>query len=96
VKLIRLPEFTEWLNQQTIKAQAQIEARLSRIRDYGHFGTAKDLGFGLAELKWENGRRVYFALTYDTNGKAIILILGGNKNGQTKDIAQARKILAQY
>jgi len=73
-----------------------IEDRLSRIRDYGHFGTAKNLGDGIAELKWANGRRVYFATSFDTDGQLVIIILGGNKNGQSKDIAKAKKILSKY
>jgi len=96
MKLIRLSEFTEWLVKETPKSRAQIEDRLSRICDFGCFGKARDLGEGLAELKWENGRRVYFAMTLDPSGRVVILILGGNKNGQSKDIRQARKILASY
>ncbi len=93
---MRLSEFTDWLEQETPKSRIQIEDRLSRIRDFGHFGKARDLGGNLAELKWENGRRVYFAMTLDSDGRVVILILGGNKNGQSKDIRQARKILANY
>jgi putative addiction module killer protein len=95
MELIRLVEFTQWLEQQTPRSRIQIEDRLSRIRDFGHFGKARDLGGKLAELKWENGRRVYFAMTLDSEGRIVILILGGNKNGQSKDINQARKILAR-
>ena len=40
--------------------------------------------------KWGIGRRVYYALIPEKN---IILLLGGNKNGQDKDIAKAKKIL---
>ena len=96
MKLVPLPEFTKWLSNETLKSRAQIEARLARIRDFGHFGTAKDLGNGLSELKWENGRRVYFAVSIDIDGRFVVLILGGNKNGQSKDITQARKILSKY
>ena len=96
MKLVRLSAFIEWFERETPKSRIQIEDRLSRIRDFGHFGKARDLGDSLAELKWENGRRVYFALTLDSDDRVVILILGGNKNGQSKDIRQARKILARY
>ena len=52
MKLVLLPEFSAWLSHETMKSRAQIEDRLSRIRDYGHYGDAKSLGDGLAELKW--------------------------------------------
>lgn len=95
VKLVLLPSFSDWLSKETPKSRAQIEDRLSRIRDFGHFGDAKNLGDGLAELKWGNGRRVYFATSIDHEGRIIVLILGGNKNGQDKDIEKAKKILSK-
>lgn len=73
MKLVRLSKFKKWLERETAKSRVQIEDRLSRIRDFGHF-----------------------AVTLDDDGRVVILILGGNKNGQSKDIRQARKILAKY
>lgn len=46
-------EYIDWFNKQTIKEQAQIQARIARIRTDGHFGIAKKLAESLAELKWE-------------------------------------------
>jgi len=82
-------------NKQTIKEQAQIQARIARIRTDGHFGIAKKLAESLAELKWGNGRRIYFTLTKDNDedGNIIILLIGGNKNTQDKDIRKAKSIL---
>lgn len=96
MRLRRLPEFAIWLEDQTPKEQLQIEERLKRIRDHAYFGDSRDLGNGLAELKWKNGRRVYFSMTRDAEGQIVILILGGNKNGQSKDIRAARRLLAEY
>jgi len=96
VKLLRVPEFSEWLDAESSKSQAQIDARLRKIEESNYFGDSRDLGDGLAELKWKNGRRVYFAMSRDINDRIVILILGGNKNGQEKDIRTARKILATY
>lgn len=45
------------------------------------------------ELKWENGRRVYYSYVLESK---ILLLLGGNKNGQDYDIKQAKKILKEY
>ena len=95
MNLIRLPEFTTWLAGERPKDCAQVEARLLKITEESYFGDAKDLGEGLAELRWKNGRRVYFSKGKDEHGQTVILILGGNKNGQSKDITRSRKILSQ-
>lgn len=86
-------EYIDWFNKQTIKEQAQIQARIARIRTDGHFGIAKKLAESLAELKWGNGRRIYFTLTKDEGGSIIILLIGGNKNSQDRDIRKAKSIL---
>jgi putative addiction module killer protein len=86
-------EFTEWLTSLTWKEQGQVDARLERIQNAGHFGDAKSLGDGLAELRWKNGWRVYFM---KTSRDTIILLIGGHKNAQEKDIKKARLLLRRY
>jgi len=44
-------------------------------------------------LKWENGKRVYFAKTEPV---IILLLNGGLKNAQKKDIQKARILLERY
>ena len=95
MELKRLPEFASWLAGERPKDRAQVEARLLKITEESYFGDAKDLGEGLAELRWKSGRRVYFSKAKDEHGQTVILILGGNKNGQSKDITRSRKILSQ-
>jgi len=92
IQIRREPEFTDWLESQRPKERAQVLARIAKIEQEGYFGDAKVLGAGLAELRWKNGRRVYFAKTGESE---ITLILGGNKNGQSQDIKEARKILSR-
>ena len=84
-------EFNKWLLQQTDKAKCQIEYRIDRIRFDNYFGDYKliDLEHNISELRWRNGRRVYFALLPE---ESLILLLGGNKNGQKKDIQKAKNI----
>ena len=96
MRLLRLPDFSAWLGELNAKSQAQVEARLLRVRDHGHFGDHRYLGDGLAELRWKNGWRVYFARVEVSGGDAVLLILGGSKNGQQKDIRKARTILQHY
>jgi len=96
VRLRRLPEFHEWLSGLSPKNRAQIDARLLRIQDSDHFGDARYLGDGLAELRWKSGMRVYFSRMEDEQGKAVLLILGGTKHGQDKDISKARVLLRRH
>lgn len=43
-------EFEEWYQSLREKEQSQVNARLQRIQNAGHFGDAKYLSDGLAEL----------------------------------------------
>ncbi len=89
-KLYKTYEFEEWLHDEPLKSRLQIEDRLLRIACDGHFGIYKNVSEDIWELKWANGRRIYYAYLEEYN---ILLLLGGNKNGQSKDITQAKKIL---
>ena len=86
-------EFDQWFSTLTEKAQGRIADRIERLEDYGHFGDAKNLGGGLAELRWANGWRVYYTETTDAEGNLILILLGGMKHAQKKDIKKARRIL---
>jgi putative addiction module killer protein len=90
---VETKEYVDWFNKQTRKEQAQIQARIARIRTNSHFGIVKKLNDSLAELKWGNGRRIYFTIAKDEYGNMIILLVGGNKNSQDKDIKKAKSIL---
>jgi len=86
-------EFDKWLKKlRDAKAKARILFRIQKLECDEHFGECKSLGEGIYELKinYAKGYRVYFHLN---NGKIILLLIGGNKSTQNKDIARARKIL---
>jgi len=86
-------EYREWLRNETLKSQRQIQSRILKIEDEGYFGHHKYLeSASVWELKFNDGRRIYYALVPETN---VILLLGGNKNGQDKDIKKASKILGK-
>lgn len=89
-KLYRTPEFDLWFYNQTTSTQDLILARLNRISLVGHFGTINYFD-GMIELKWKSGLRVYLVRF---KNQIIVVLGGGNKNGQSKDIRKA-KILAQ-
>ena len=76
------------------KAEARILKRFECLRD-GHFGDVKPVGDGVWELRIDVGQgyRVYYSIV----GKQVILLLaGGDKRSQGKDIRQAIKNLNDY
>ena len=93
ISLKKTDEFESWLSKLTFKEQGQINARLERIRVSEHFGDAKSLGNGLAELRWKSGWRIYF---FKEGKDLIVLLVGGHKNAQEKDIQKARLLLRRY
>ena len=88
-----LPEFDAWLLGLNAHERADIDNRLDRIREHNHFGDKKYLGGRLFELRWRNGRRAYYSLAKDAQEQVVLMLLGGAKNGQERDIVRARKIL---
>ncbi len=93
MKVIASPEFNSWHTKLAHREQAQIDARISRIEENEYFGDWKYLGDGLAELRWKNGRRVYFT---KQEGRVVLLLNGGLKNAQKKDIKKAKLLLRRY
>ena len=88
-------EFNEWLSGLSEHLRALLRDRLDRIRESGHFGDAKNLGQGLFELRWKNGLRAYFSYMRSEDGRLVLMLFGGDKNGQNHDIRKARTLLAR-
>ena len=91
ISFYKLKEYLIWYEAQSAKIRAQIDSRLEKIRDYGHYGHVRKLSSFLFEIKFNNGNRIYYTERI-FDGEVLILILGGNKNGQDKDIKKAQKI----
>ncbi|MEM7593840.1 MAG: type II toxin-antitoxin system RelE/ParE family toxin [Cyanobacteria bacterium P01_A01_bin.83] len=86
--------FIEWLETLDLTTQARIEVRLDRVR-LGNFGDTKSLGEGIYELRlhFGAGYRIYYAIS---GKKVILLLMGGAKKSQTKDIRTARRYWKSY
>lgn len=83
--------FSDWVdNLRDLKAKMRILARVNRAR-VGNFGECKALGDGICEMKidYGPGYRVYYA---QDGFNVYLLILGGDKSTQNKDIANAKEI----
>jgi len=84
-------EFAKWMKGlKDRKTRLVINARIRRI-SVGNFGDSKPVGSGISELRidYGPGYRVYFT----QEGKEIIILLcGGNKSSQSRDIETAKRI----
>jgi len=87
--------FRKWLRGlRDARVRARIRVRLNRIR-LGNFGNAKSVGGGVSELviPYGPGYRVYFARTGHT---IVLLLCGGDKSTQTRDISTAKEYWLDY
>ena len=66
---------------------------MDMIQQTGNLGNVRYLGNKLMEFKWVSGLRIYF--TFKGN-EIIILLNGGMKNAQKKDIEKARRLCERY
>ncbi len=81
----------EWLTSLDNTMRKRILLRLDRLQD-GNFGDYKQLNNYLYELRYNfgSGYRIYYTLE---NNTIILLINGGDKKSQSKDIKKANDIL---
>ena len=90
----RTEVFSKWLaGLRDAKGTARILAQLDSVR-LGNLGDTKSLGGGLREMRIfaGPGYRLYFA----SRGEIVIILLcGGDKSSQQRDIARARRLLAE-
>ena len=83
--------FTRWLNGlRDQRARIRVTARIRRL-SLGNFGDVKPIGGGISEMRvdYGPGYRVYFVQRGET---LVILLAGGDKSTQDRDIARARDL----
>lgn len=88
------PEFESWLDGlRDKKAQVRIAARL-RHAEAGNLGDCKAVGGGVSEMRvhFGPGYRLYFA---QKGSILIVMLAGGDKSSQARDIRRAQHILKQ-
>jgi putative addiction module killer protein len=89
--LLRSSDFDAWLSHLADqKAKARILARLTSAT-LGNFGDSEPVGEGVSEMRIHAGPgyRVYYTRTGST---IYVLLAGGTKATQTKDIARAKRM----
>lgn len=88
--------FSDWLGELDIKTRAIIRTRLDRIK-LGNFGDCKSVkaGGGIKELRidYGSGYRIYFGMKGTI---VVILLMGGDKKSQNRDIAKAKRYWLEF
>ena len=84
--------FNEWLKRlRDKKALARIVFRMTKM-EMGLLGDYKSIGDGISEIRidYGPGYRLYFT---KKNNVIIVLLIGGDKSTQSRDIAKAKILL---
>ena len=87
--------FRDWLAEmRDAVAVKAIKRRIARVQ-VGLFGDVKSVGGGVQELRIDHGPgyRVYFARRDDA---VILLLCGGDKSSQQRDIVRAKALVEQW
>ncbi len=94
-EIVQSEEFESWIQKlKDIRAQLRIRARLERL-SMGNTGDVKAVGEGIRELRidYGPGYRVYFLQRGEI---LIVLLCGGDKSSQERDIKQAKSIAQRW
>lgn len=87
--IVRTTAFDRWLSRlKDARGKARIIERI-RSAERGHFGDCVSVGEGVSEMRihYGPGYRVYFTRAGEV---VYVLLCGGTKRGQNRDIARAQ------
>jgi putative addiction module killer protein len=86
--------FATWLDGLSGAAHARVETALARM-EFGNLSNVRSVGFGVSEYRIDfgPGYRLYFGRDGDS---LIILLAGGTKRRQQRDIEAARALWQEY
>lgn len=85
--------FNKWLHTlRDIPARAQVLARLARL-EQGQVGDARSVGGGVLELRIHTGPG-YRAYYTRVGARVVLLLAGGDKSTQLRDVSQAKALAA--
>jgi len=92
-KIKRLPEFDDWLfGLRDGLTRKRLQVRLRKVQ-LGNLGDIKPVGDGVFEMRevFGPGWRMYYVMHGDV---VIVMIGGGDKSSQSRDIETAKKLFA--
>lgn len=86
--------FIDWMNSLDKVTKARVQSRLTRLLE-NNFGDHKKIDNEISELrlKFGSGYRIYYT---EVDNVIILLINGGDKSTQSKDIEKAKSILQEW
>ncbi len=86
--------FIEWMNSLDKSTKARVQSRLTRLLE-NNFGDHKKIDNDISELrlKFGAGYRIYYTRT---NNTIVLLLNGGDKASQNRDIEKAKIILQEW
>jgi putative addiction module killer protein len=93
VEVLRSQTFADWLNGlRDNQARLRINARILRM-EAGNMGDMAPVGEGVSEIRihYGPGYRVYFV-----RHGSVILLCGGDKSSQAKDIKRAKEMARDW
>jgi len=88
-------EFMRWLTKlRDLRARALVYKHITRM-EIGSLGVHKSIGDSISELKidYGPGYRLYYTKKNDV---VILLLIGGDKSTQQKDIEKAKRLAKEY
>ena len=91
VEIRKTDLFVNWLeNLRDIQAKARVLVRIERLAT-GNAGDVKPVGEGVSEMRIDHGPgyRVYFI---QRGSELVILLAGGDKSSQSRDIKSAIRL----
>jgi putative addiction module killer protein len=91
IEIRKTEHFAKWIDSlQDIRARARIQVRIERLAT-GNPGDVKSVGEGVSEMRIDHGPgyRVYY-LRHERS--VIILLAGGDKGTQARDIKTALRL----
>ena len=86
--------FASWFGKLEVRAALKVRTALARM-EAGNLGDVKPVGTGVSErrINFGPGYRVYFG---QDGEELVILLVGGTKQRQQRDIEQAKELWADY
>ena len=84
----------EWMNSLDKNTKIRVQSRLTRLLE-NNFGDHKKIDKEISELRFKfgSGYRIYYT---EIDSIIVLLINGGDKSTQSKDILKAKSILQEW
>lgn len=95
IEIRQTPEYEKWFaSLKDRMARVRVDIRIRRL-SLGNLGTVEPVGEGISELKIDHGPgyRVYFV---QRGGHYVLLLAGGDKSTQARDIKKAKELARNY